>query len=145
MFEAWHDDLLPKLAAQGLALGTAFIKGIYSGIRSISLPMPTITFRLETPFPEFPSFKIPSVSLGISWTKLADLIPALAEGGIVTRPTLALLGERGPEAVVPLGDGGLGQIVVNVYGSVLTEGDLIEAIHAGLLRKQGRNASLGWA
>ena len=26
---------------------------------------------------------------------------ALAEGGLVTRPTLALLGERGPEQVIP--------------------------------------------
>ncbi|NBW15979.1 MAG: hypothetical protein EBR82_49145 [Caulobacteraceae bacterium] len=30
------------------------------------------------------------------------LVPAMAEGGIVTRPTLALIGEAGPEAVVPL-------------------------------------------
>jgi len=29
-------------------------------------------------------------------------IPLLAEGGIVTRPTLAMIGEAGPEAVVPL-------------------------------------------
>jgi hypothetical protein len=29
-------------------------------------------------------------------------IPALADGGIVSRPTLALIGEAGPEAVVPL-------------------------------------------
>src|SRR5690606_37309472 len=29
-------------------------------------------------------------------------IPALAAGGIVTRPTVALVGEAGPEAVVPL-------------------------------------------
>jgi len=29
-------------------------------------------------------------------------IPALAQGGIVTSPTLALIGEAGPEAVVPL-------------------------------------------
>jgi hypothetical protein len=29
-------------------------------------------------------------------------IPAMAAGGIVTRPTLALIGEAGPEAVVPL-------------------------------------------
>jgi polyhydroxyalkanoate synthesis regulator phasin len=41
--------------------------------------------------------------------KIADLatqlgvdIPAMAAGGIVTRPTLALIGEAGPEAVVPL-------------------------------------------
>ena len=37
-------------------------------------------------------------------TKIAELqhIPALAEGGIVTEPTLALIGEKGPEAVLPL-------------------------------------------
>lgn len=29
-------------------------------------------------------------------------IPALAEGGLVTRPTVALIGEAGPEVVVPL-------------------------------------------
>lgn len=32
----------------------------------------------------------------------AAAIPKLADGGIVTRPTIALIGERGPEAVVPL-------------------------------------------
>lgn len=35
-------------------------------------------------------------------------IPMLAKGGIVTSPTLALIGEAGPEAVVPLGRGGFG-------------------------------------
>lgn len=33
-------------------------------------------------------------------------MPMLAEGGIVTRPTVALIGEAGPEAVVPLSRGG---------------------------------------
>jgi hypothetical protein len=40
-----------------------------------------------------------------------------AEGGIVTRPTLGLIGERGPEAVIPLnraGSGGLGGVTVIV-------------------------------
>lgn len=32
-------------------------------------------------------------------------IPHLAKGGIVTRPTVALIGEAGPEAVIPLSDG----------------------------------------
>jgi hypothetical protein len=36
------------------------------------------------------------------------LIPALASGGIVRRPTVALIGEAGPEAVVPLSGGRLG-------------------------------------
>lgn len=33
-------------------------------------------------------------------------IPMLANGGIVTKPTLAMIGEAGPEAVVPLSKGG---------------------------------------
>ncbi len=33
-------------------------------------------------------------------------IPQLASGGIVRSPTLALIGESGPEAVIPLGSGG---------------------------------------
>jgi len=44
-------------------------------------------------------------------------IPALANGGIVTGPTLALIGEAGPEAVVPLDRaGGMGGVTINVNG-----------------------------
>jgi hypothetical protein len=42
----------------------------------------------------------PTVTQGLL-NKLAR-IPAMAAGGIVTGPTLALIGEAGPEAVVPL-------------------------------------------
>lgn len=47
-------------------------------------------------------------------------IPALADGGIVTGPTLALIGEAGPEAVVPLdrmGGMGGGNVTINVQGA----------------------------
>lgn len=48
-------------------------------------------------------------------------IPALAEGGVVTQPTLALIGEAGPEAVVPLdrmnGMGGGTTVNINVQGA----------------------------
>jgi hypothetical protein len=49
------------------------------------------------------SFKIPSWVPGLGG-KGFDVpnIPELADGGIVTRPTLAMIGEAGPEAVVPL-------------------------------------------
>jgi hypothetical protein len=45
----------------------------------------------------------------------------LAQGGIVTGPTLAMIGEAGPEAVVPLdryrdGMGGGNNITINVNG-----------------------------
>lgn len=41
-------------------------------------------------------------------------IPELQEGGIISRPTLAMIGERGPEAVVPLDRMG-GYRTANIY------------------------------
>ena len=44
-------------------------------------------------------------------------VPAMANGGIVTSTTLALIGEAGPEAVVPLNRaGGMGGVTINVNG-----------------------------
>jgi len=70
----------------------------------------------------------------------AGAVSAMAEGGIVNRPTMALIGESGPEAVIPLsrmGAGGGGTIIVNVAGSVLTERRL-ESIIAGVTARQRR-------
>jgi hypothetical protein len=56
-------------------------------------------------------------------------IPLLAEGGIVTAPTLAVLGEAGPEAVIPLdragGGMGGGPMTVNIYMPVGSDGDSV--------------------
>lgn len=40
------------------------------------------------------------------WDKATSWIPGLAEGGIVTKPTLAMIGEKGAEAVIPLDKAG---------------------------------------
>lgn len=43
-------------------------------------------------------------------------IPRMASGGIVTGPTIAMIGEAGREAVIPLDRGGLlGNVTINVY------------------------------
>jgi len=59
-------------------------------------------------------------------------IPGLAEGGIVTRPTLAMIGEGGQsEAVIPLdklGKMGGGNITVNVTGGLATSADIGRAV-----------------
>jgi hypothetical protein len=58
----------------------------------------------------------------------------LAEGGIVTQPTYALIGEAGTEAVIPLDKmGGFGTTVnINVAGSVISEGELQSVIQDAL-------------
>jgi len=59
--------------------------------------------------------KVPSVNIPLlgevgGWSVRVPQIPEipmLAKGGLVTSPTLAMLGEAGPEAVIPLGRGGM--------------------------------------
>ena len=66
-------------------------------------------------------------------------IPTLAAGGIVRSPTLALLGEAGPEAVGPLGRGGMGGgVTINILGPTYGFDDfeerVAEAISDGVRR-----------
>ena len=63
-----------------------------------------------------------------------DAVPKMAEGGIVTQPTLAMIGEAGSEAVIPLDKmGGMGTTVnINVAGSVISEGELQSVIQDAL-------------
>jgi hypothetical protein len=76
----------------------------------------------------------PAVSQGLL-NKLAR-IPAMAAGGIVTGPTLALIGEAGPEAVVPLSgrNAGMGNTYnINVNAGMGTNGaqvgrEIVDAI-----------------
>lgn len=62
------------------------------------------------------SFKVPGWVPGIGG-KGFDVpdIPMLAEGGIVTGPTIAMIGEAGPEAVIPLSKAGsMGGNTINI-------------------------------
>ena len=67
-------------------------------------------------------------------------IPGFAEGGIVTKPTLAMVGEKGPEAIVPLGKGiGGGGVTVNVTGGLSTSAEIGQAV-VNALRAYNRSA-----
>jgi hypothetical protein len=69
-------------------------------------------------------------------------IPKMADGGIVNKPTLALIGEAGPEAVVPLSKmnaGGGGDVNINVTGGLATSAEIGQAI-TNALRAYSRSA-----
>lgn len=94
-------------------------------------------------------FKVPGLDLpGLGkvggFTLGVPDIPRLAEGGIVNRPTLAVVGERGPEAVIPLDRGGMGSTAatynINVSAGWGADGrEIGEKIVAELKRYERRN------
>ena len=94
-----------KAAFDGVA---SFIKNIFDGVWGtikgiINFMIDGVNFiigglnKVKVKIPDWVPL-IGGKTFGINIPK----IPALAEGGIVNSPTLALIGEAGPEAVVPL-------------------------------------------
>ena len=59
-----------------------------------------------------------NVQIGVDWFKQQLGLQEYATGGVVNRPTLALIGEAGPEAVVPLSGGGAVGNVINNYWNI---------------------------
>lgn len=87
------------------------------------------------------SFKFPSWVPGLGGAGFSvPKIPLLAEGGIVTQPTLAMIGEAGPEAVIPLNRMGAGgNITVNVMGGLSTSAEIGQAV-VNAIRAYNRSA-----
>jgi TP901 family phage tail tape measure protein len=94
------------------------------------------------------SFSIPEVTVPFLGTVggqrvgVAQLpnIPELADGGIVYRPTLAMIGEAGPEAVVPLSrGGGMGTTInLTVNAGMGTDGAEVGRLIVDALRQYQR-------
>jgi hypothetical protein len=103
-------EALKGLGSKGLDVGKAFANGIIGYINRNVIDK--INDLLEFKISAFgASFTVNPPDIGH--------IPALAEGGIVTSPTLAMIGEgRGPEAVIPLSK--LGSMGFGVNGGGIT-------------------------
>lgn len=115
----------------------SIINGMINAIDSIHINIPAITI---------PGTKIgtPAVDLGFN---IPD-IPKLATGGVVIGPTLAMIGESGPEAVLPLSSiggiaGGSGS-VINIYiqGGNYLDQNGATLIAASLAKKIQQNLKL---
>ena len=93
------------------------------------------------------SFEIPKWVPGLGG-KGFDMpnIPMLAAGGIVTSPTLALIGERGPEAVIPLtgpNAGMAGGMNITVQAGLISTPDQIgQQIIEAIQRAQRRSGTV---
>jgi hypothetical protein len=68
---------------------------------------------------------------------------AMATGGIVTSPTMALIGEAGPEAVIPLSKaGGMGMNITVNAGLVATPDQVGQDIIAAIQKAQRRSGQV---
>lgn len=95
--------------------------------------------------------KIPSWSTESNkvWdgTSMSNM-PKHAKGGIVTKPHIGMIGEAGPEAIIPLNKAGMmGGITIinNIQGSVVTEKEIALRVRndmAQLLRRKGLSTSI---
>ncbi len=103
------------------AIGASFkaaINGIIGGINAFIQAFDRIKISV-------PKVHVPFVGdfggFSISVPQIPE-IPFLANGGIVTQPTLAVVGEAGPEAILPLnrlaGTGIGGGVTINFHGDV---------------------------
>lgn len=88
---------------------------------------------------------------------IATMIPHMANGGVVGSPTLAVIGEAGPEAVVPLRGGGMSMggmgggnvtIQVNVNGPTLTDRaqarQIAQVVASELVSQVKRRGNFDW-
>ena len=92
--------------------------------------------------PEAPKLSIPQLGASEAPRPAAGRlgIPRMAEGGIVSSPTLALIGEAGPEAVVPLDRMATGGgVTINVTGGLSTSAEIGESV-VNALRAYSRSA-----
>jgi hypothetical protein len=87
----------------GVTQGQAMVDGIIASIKKAGFIFSGGMAALPAPLQK----ALDAGSLSAAQTKqlntLLKGVPKLADGGIVNKPTLALIGEAGPEAVVPLG------------------------------------------
>lgn len=137
-----------KSGASGLKSGlSGTFDGLKSGFRSVINFVISGWNRLNFSVPGFSAFgvNVPGFSLGV------PKIPMLATGGVVTAPTLAVIGEAGPEAVVPLsqaGSYGLGggeTIQVTVHAGAVGSESYLARVVTEAIETARRRGTLGRA
>jgi TP901 family phage tail tape measure protein len=144
-FTAFLNDVVKPLAIQiGYEIGAGIAEAIWSGFKNLvrsklwSDEISDAVQGIDTGraardavgIPEFvapPTFTVPSPGRVPAPPSIAPRrLTMFAEGGIVLGPTLGMVGEAGPEAVIPLdrferGMGG-GDIYITVNGALDSEG-----------------------
>jgi len=136
--QALVDGVKAAIAAAGFSIGLdGNIMAPTQDTGTAADPSKTTKSSAKKPAAAKPTFKAPAKT-PINQALLEKLkkIPMMAAGGIVTSPTLAMIGEAGPEAVIPLTGNNMSMGVVyniNVNAGMGTNGaqvgrEIVDAI-----------------
>lgn len=117
----FFQDVKDFIVSGSAAIWTPFYNAFKAVLNSIIAIWNRVDFEIDISVPDW----VPVI--GGRGFRVADIfpdIPFLAKGGIVTSPTLAMIGEAGPEAVIPLNKaGGMGNTYnITVNGAIDSEG-----------------------
>lgn len=147
-------DLIPGIVSGMVRLGGQVVLGILRGLANLGQQLAkAIGDAFSKLDVQIGIFRITSSGITVNWPaiQLPNFTGApgsggggggfpgggptprlMADGGIVTRPTLAVIGEAGPEAVIPLSRGrGVGTVIHvhnHIAGSVVSEHELRRTI-----------------
>jgi len=122
-----------------VSVANAAIGGILKGVEIMANGFVDAINRLIQAWNSIPGNPLKVGTLGhvsLPYSPIPQV--ALANGGIVTKPTVAMIGENGPEAVIPLGkshgSSSAGGITINQYinGSILAERDVQRIADQGM-------------
>lgn len=125
---------------------STFMGGFWEGLKQTAKDAVNFVIDLVNTFIEVwtTPYRLLQMIPGMPDLPDIPMIPHLAKGGIITQPTLAMLGEGGPEMVSPLSRYPQGiNVTVNVYGTVIAERDLAVTVREELLKMSGRMVSSG--
>jgi len=110
-------DIVRKPVNLIIDIINGMITGVVGGINTVIRAINSIKFTVPDWIPG-----IGGKGIGFNLSEIAaPQIPKLAAGGIVTQPTLAMIGERGKEAVMPLENntGWINALADTVAGAVV--------------------------
>jgi len=160
-FSSFRDDTISKLDSVKSGLESAAQKvDNFNSRATLKADTRDVADKIDAAKAKIASVNGKTVTVGVNlhFTKSGEnyvrlpgsnrVVP-LAAGGIVTRPTLALVGESGPEAVIPLSrsGGGVGSnVTININGGLDSSEAIARRVQTVLLdykRRQGVALGLG--
>lgn len=144
-FKSWAEVIIPVLVDTFKMWATAIgvVKNAMLTFGDAILKVYEYLDKLISRWNDFTKSSVTGKAAKAGLNAVKSIVPGgtiipFATGGIVTGPTLGLLGEAGPEAVIPLnraGRGGIGATTVNINGGYYLSEDAAERIGDLIIKK----------